>query len=193
MRTHPFKPLITKNTKKLLVGTLPPEDVSFYFSNSSNTRLWDILTAINEHSNYVNRGGNELSDRTKIEILNSLNIGITDIIYRYDRDDYNSTKDKHIQPKEYKDLLQLSVDNNINELLFVYQSAFKWFVHSLEKVEPVRLKKLKVKYVIGPVGEFKFQDKTIRCILLPAPLNRGKKDETLAFKLEFYRKYIQGL
>ncbi len=42
MRLHPFKPIIPDNAKKLLIGTLPPESAPFYYSNSSNTRLWDI-------------------------------------------------------------------------------------------------------------------------------------------------------
>jgi len=190
MKTHPFPPQISKTTKKLLIGTLPPEDVKFYFSNSSNTRLWDILNSITEKSEDVGKGGNNLSDNKKIQILDNLNIGIGDIIYKYKRDFYISTKDNHIEPKEYKDLLQLAVDNNINELLFVYQSAFKWFIHSLEKVEPIRLNKLKSKYNIGPQQEFEYQGKIIKCFLLPPPLNRGSKDQTLKYKLDFYRKYI---
>jgi len=192
MGTHPFKPQISKATKKLLIGTLPPENVTFYFSNSPNTRLWDILTAISEESTYVGKGGNGLSINRKIEILDILGIGIGDIIYKYERDDPNSTKDKHIEPKEYKNLLQIAADNDIDELLFVYQSAFKWFLHSLKKVEPVRLSKLRSRYVNGTEQEVNFQGKVIKCILLPSPLNRGRKGETLERKLAFYRKYILG-
>jgi G:T/U-mismatch repair DNA glycosylase len=190
MQIHPFKPQISKTTRKLLIGTLPPEDVIFYFSNSSNTRLWDILTAINENTNYIGSGGNSLSYKQKIEILEKLKIGISDIIYGYERDQYHSTKDSHIKPKKYNDLLQLALDNNIHELLFVYQSALKWFVHSLGKTEPIRLNKIKTKYNIGRQQEIQVQGKTIKCTLLPSPLNRGRKGETLDFKLAFYRKYI---
>ena len=192
MKTHPFKPQISKVTKKLLVGTLPPEEVEFYFSNSSNTRLWDILKAINNKAKVVGKGGNLLSGSEKIQILDDLQIGIGDIIYRYIRDEYHSTKDKHIEPIEYADLLQLAVDNGISDLLFVYQSALKWFNHSLEKGKPIRLQKLKTKYNIGFQKEMSFQGKTIKCILLPSPLNRGKKGQTLDFKLELYCKYILG-
>jgi G:T/U-mismatch repair DNA glycosylase len=191
MLTHPFKPQISKATKKLLIGTLPPENVPFYFSNSTNTRLWDILSAIKENKNHVGSGGNNLSNVEKIEILEKLKIGITDIIYGYERDE-PSTKDKHIDPKEYNDLLQLALDNNIDEMFFVYQSALKWFIHSLKKTEPVRLKKLKGKYIIGRQPEILAQEKIIKCTLLPPPLNRGTKGQTLDFKLGFYRKHILG-
>lgn len=190
MSTHPFEPLILKTTKKLLIGTLPPEGVIFYFSNSPNTRLWDILNAIFEKSEHIGKGGNSLNDKKKIEILNSLKIGISDIIYKYKRDDENSTKDKHIVPTEYKEILRVAVDNNITELLFVYQSAFKWFIHSLDKVPPVRLNKLKSKHATGPQKIIEFEGKSVKLVLLPSPLNRGRKGETLNYKLRFYKEYI---
>jgi len=188
MFTHPFKPEIPKTATKLLIGTLPPEGVKFYFSNSANTRLWDILTAINNGSNVIGTGSNNLSNSEKIKILENLKIGISDIIYGYERDSVESTKDTDINPKEYKDLVQLASDNNIKELLFVYQSALKWFIHSLDNTEPVRLKKLNARYELGSQL---IAETTIKCILLPSPLNRGRKDETLEFKLLEYKKYIQ--
>lgn len=190
MNYHPFLPLISNNTKKLLVGTLPPEGVKFYFSNSSNTRLWDILKSINENLKFISYGSNNLSNNQKIEILDNLKIGISDIIYSYERDEYNSTKDSDINPKEYKNLLQLVIDNNISEILFVYQSAYKWFLHSRENTEPVRLKKIKSKFIIGKQESIEYKGKIIKCTLLPSPLNRGRKGETLEFKISFYRKYI---
>jgi G:T/U-mismatch repair DNA glycosylase len=193
MKTHPFKPLISKATKKLLVGTLPPENVSFYFSHSSNTRLWDILSAVDQQSNFVSKGGNHLSDIKKMEILDSLGIGITDIIYRYKRDNNYSTKDTDIEPKEYLDLVKLAIDNNITELLFVYQSALKWFVHYLQKEPPVRLKKISMRFNIGPQNILVSENKNIKCTLLPAPLNRGAKGQNLTYKLAFYKTHILDL
>jgi hypothetical protein len=148
------------------------------------------LQTINDKAKVIGQGGNQLSKKTKVEILDSLRVGITDIIYCYQRDIHASTKDLHIDPKKYKDLLRLAVDNNIDELIFVYQSAYKWFVHSLDKKPPVRLRRLKLKCTIGNQREIIFEGKRIRCTLLPSPLNRGLKGQTLAFKLDFYRKYI---
>jgi G:T/U-mismatch repair DNA glycosylase len=192
MKTHPFKPLVSTSTTKLLIGTLPPEDVTFYFSNSSNTRLWDILRAINNRTSTIGQGGNRLSDIEKIKVLENLNLGISDIIFGYERDDYESTKDKDIQPKEYNDLLKLAHENGIAELLFVYQSALKWFVHSLKNESPVRLNKIREKYVVGPQKDIIYKGRSIKCVLLPSPLNRGRKGETLEYKLSYYKKYILG-
>ncbi len=192
MKNHPFKPLISNGTRKLLIGTLPPEEVKFYFSNSSNTRLWDILTAISEGSDVVAKGGNIMSDQEKINILKKLGLGITDIIYTYERDDYYSTRDADINPKTYLDLLGLASKKEISDLLFVYQSAYKWFLHSLQKAEPVRLKRLKGKYGTGWQNRIEYKGAFINCTLLPSPLNRGRKGETLLYKLAFYRSHILG-
>lgn len=190
MLFHPFEPQISQHTKKLLIGTLPPEGVNFYFSNSKNTRLWDLLTAIRNEQDFVDKGGNALNPKDKIETLDTLGVGIADIIYGYERDVFTSTKDKHIVPKKYFDILQLAVDNGITELLFVYQSAFKWFLHSIGSVEPLRLGRLKVRYPIGKQQEILYKGKVIKCTLLPAPLNRGSKGQTLKFKLAFYKEHI---
>jgi G:T/U-mismatch repair DNA glycosylase len=192
MKTHPFKPLVSSSTKKLLIGTLPPEDVTFYFSNSSNTRLWDILNALNNRTPIIGQGGNKLSDIEKTKLLKNLNLGISDIIYGYERDDYESTKDRDIQPKEYNDLLKLAHENGIDELLFVYQSALKWFIHSLKNEPPVRLKKIREKYNVGLQDNINYKGKSIKCVLLPSPLNRGRKGETLEYKLSYYKQYIFG-
>jgi G:T/U-mismatch repair DNA glycosylase len=193
-KTHPFNPLIQKGTKKLLVGTLPPESAPFYFSNSSNTRLWDILYAIEQKLPVVYKGGNDLSEKTKKGILKQLNLGITDIIYGYERVEghFDSTRDKHIIPIEYKDLKKLVLKESIDEILFVYQSAYKWFVHSLTGDNPVRLYRIKDKYKIGYLESVKVADRSIKCVLLPSPLNRGQKGQNLAFKLDFYKKHILG-
>ena len=190
MYVHPFKPLIVSSTKRLLVGTLPPEGASFYFSNSTNTRLWDILIAIDSKSERIGRGGNDLSEDQKTSLLERLNLVICDIIYGYERLDYGSTKDKDIIPLAYNDLLSLARENGVKELLFVYQSALKWFIHSLEKESPVMLSRLKGQYNLGLQSVVSGNIKSIKCILLPSPLNRGRQGETLPFKISMYSKYI---
>lgn len=192
MRTHPLKPLVSKSTKKLLIGTLPPENVTFYFSNSSNTRLWDILSALNNRTPNIGNGGNKLSDLEKSKVLDNLNIGISDIIFRYERVDYKSTRDIDICPKVYNNILELAFENGIEELLFVYKSALKWFFHSLKNESPVRLQSIREKYNVGLQNDLIYKGKSFKCILLPSPLNRGRKNETLENKLACYKKFILG-
>jgi G:T/U-mismatch repair DNA glycosylase len=108
MKTHPFKPLIPTGAKKLLVGTLPPESATAYFSNSANTRLWDILTSNDQNLSEVCSGTNKLSQTEKEKLLQRLKVGISDIIFQYDREEPDSTKDNHIIPRKYNDLIQLA-------------------------------------------------------------------------------------
>lgn len=187
---HPFKPLVNSKTKSLLVGTLPPESARFYFSNSSNTRLWDILKCIVDKEQFIRHGSNDLSPNKKEKILFELETRIYDIILEYDRDIMDSTKDKHIQPIKYSDILSLAKKEQLTKLLFVYKNAAKWFLHSLEAEKPKRVQRLKYEIEYGVFKTIKTKYGEIKCVLLPSPLNRGKKGETLEFKLATYQQEI---
>jgi G:T/U-mismatch repair DNA glycosylase len=186
---HPFHPLISNTTRFLLIGTLPPEGVLYYFSNSCNTRLWDILATISEKSDKLKKNSIFLPNDKKEDILKSLNAGIFDVIYEYEREDMESTKDQHIIPIQYNNIVDLAMKHDVKKLLFVYQNAAKWFLHSLDSNEPVRISRLNTKI---EYGNFKTLDNGIECILLPSPLNRGKKGETLDYKLLQYKKWLLG-
>jgi G:T/U-mismatch repair DNA glycosylase len=190
--THPFDPQISENTRILLVGTLPPETATWYFSNSDNTRLWDILKSISLDNPSISHYSNNLSQLEKKKILNSLEIGIYDIIKEYDREKDKSTKDTDIIPQKYSDIANLIIDSKVNKLLFVYKNAAKWFLHSLTGEPPIKVNRLKTKVEYGEFYKLKLKNKDISCVLLPSPLNRGKKGETLTFKLENYRKEIKN-
>jgi len=191
MKTHPFEPLAFEETKKLIIGTLPPETAPFYFSNGSNTRLWDILSSIDRGIAEISTKSNDLTRETKYDILKRLNLGIADIIYKYEREVSYSTRDKDIIPKEYKNLIEIAENSSVNEFLFVYQNAYKWFLHSLSHHCPVKTRDLNnQQYQIGFLQNIKLKNKEIKCYLLPSPLNRGRRGETLLFKLDFYRKLI---
>lgn len=133
-----------------------------------------------------------MSDAEKSTIAEKLGIGISDIIYAYDREDMTSTKDDHIIPQSYKNLRQLAFDNNIDTLLFVYQNALKWFIHSLEETTPVKVRKLRPGYNVEQELIVPFKDREIRCVLLPMPLNRGRDGETLIKKFQIYKRLIEG-
>lgn len=191
-KQHPFEPIIHKHSKTLLIGSLPPETAPFYFSNSSKTRLWDLLYAIENKSNLVGKGM-YLSDKsTKIKILKGLGLSITDIIYEYDREDMNSGEDEKILPLTYKNIIELIEDTEITKLIFLYKSAAIWFLHSLSNNIPLPIRKIKYKIDWGEFHKFEINNRIVTCILLPNPLNRGKKaGETLEVKLQDYKKHIK--
>ncbi len=186
---HPFEPFILKDSKNLIIGTLPPENISYYYSNSSNTRMWDILKSILDNTEEIPKNSyKELSVEEKKDILKKLNLSMCDIIYEYDRKK-ESTKDNDIIPIKYLDINSLIEDTSIENLLFVYKSAAKWFLHSLENKKPIKSPKPKIN-IHGEFYNYKLHNKIIKCILLPNPLNRGKKGETLPIKRDIYKKWI---
>ena len=196
---HPFHPYIIKNSKSIIIGTLPPEGTSFYYSNSRNTRMWDILKSIQEKSNDIPKGSYELKINEKQDILSSLNLSMADIIYEYTREK-ESTDDKDIIPIKYLDIKQQIKNTSIVNLLFVYESAARWFLHSLNSNTPAKLSmvaKLPMikeqkcnKDDVDVFHTFKLNGRTRQCILLPNPLNRGKKGCTLEKKKEIYKKWV---
>ena len=193
MKTHPWEPIILKNTKKLIVGTLPPKSAKFYFSNSSNTRLWDLLFSIQNNLGSVVQGSNDLTDEKKRNLFENLNLGIADVIYGFERDKEDSVEYKDIDPKEYRNLLSLIEGTEIDEVLFVYKNAAKWFLHSLTGKIPVRVAKLNDKIATGTFDEKIIGNRKVKFTLMPSVLNRSRiKGETLEHRLEIYRKKIKS-
>jgi hypothetical protein len=191
MKEHKFGAIIFGNTNKLLIGTLPPESATSYFSNHANSRLWDILFAIYNGKNEVGYGARLLSWELKLKILEKLRLGICDIISKYERIDESSVSDHDIRPHEYFKLISLIEKSQIDAFLFVYKNAAKWFKHSLESDTPVPVQKLKFKIEDEQFELINHLHKQIRCISLPQPTSRGNvKGQTLNRKLEIYRKYI---
>jgi G:T/U-mismatch repair DNA glycosylase len=192
---HPFEPYIAKNSKNMIIGTLPPENIEFYYSNSKNTRMWDILKSIAENTEEIPSNSYQLPTEDKKEILEKLHLSMADIIKEYERkkdeDGKPTTKDKDIIPLKYNDIASIIKDTEIENLLFVYKDALEWFLHSLENLTPlksIKIPKLK-KLEYGIYDTISLNGKTINLILLPNPLNRGKTGETLPFKRDKYKEW----
>lgn len=190
-KKHPFSPIISKHSKSLLIGTLPPETAPFYFSNTPKTRLWDILYAIEQNESIVPKGKYLLPEQEKLKILENLSLSMVDIILEYERKDMNSVKDYDIIPHKYQNIISLIEEAEITQLLFLYKNAALWFLHSLTDESPKPINEIK-KGQIDSVNfySFRLNNREITCFLLPSPLNRGKKGETMDFKLKFYRGLI---
>jgi len=189
--THPFKPQIIKDSTSIIIGTLPPDNIEFYYSNSSNTRMWDLLKSIQENTQDIPKNSYQLPTEVKKNILMKLNLSMADIVFEYERKQ-DSTRDSDIVPIKYNDIETIIKNTSIKNLIFVYESALQWFLHSLKKENSIELKKLpKVQSKgYGIVNKISLNGKSINCILLPNPLSRGKKGETLKFKREIYKEWI---
>lgn len=190
-KKHPFEPIVFKKSKSMLIGTLPPETTPFYFSNTPKTRLWDLLYTIDNKQQDVSKNNYLLAKEEKLKILKNLSLSLTDIILEYDRLDMNSVEDSKIIPHTYQDILSLIKDTEITQLLFVYQNAAQWFLHSLTGEKPKPISQLNFKFDSGKFHKLNIDNREITCTILPMPLNRGKKGETMSYKLGVYKSLIQ--
>jgi len=188
---HPFKPQIFKESKNMIIGTLPPDRAKFYYSNSTNNRMWDILRAIENKRDELPKNSYRLPTDEKIKILKTLNLSMCDVILEYERKN-RSVKDEDIIPLKYNDIADLIKGTSISNLLFVYQSALRWFLHSLKTKTPLELKRVPKlqNREYGEVDCVILNGRKTRCILLPNPLSRGKKGETLKKKVDIYKEWI---
>ena len=116
----------------MIVGSLPPEGSAFYYSNSQNNRMWDLLRSIQKDLDVLPKNGYSLSVKEKKEILQALKLSMTDIILEYDRKE-DSSKDNDIIPLKYNNIADLIAHTSIVNLLFVYKSALEWFLDSLQQ------------------------------------------------------------
>lgn len=192
VRQHPFEPILIPHSTRMIIGTLPPEKSPFYYSNSANNRLWDILLAIKENSLNLPKNTAKGSIELKLEILNFLKLSMTDAIKKYTRKDFGSSSDDNIVPLEYMPINDIIFDTSISVLLFVYKSAARWFLHYLKNATPRPISQIKENFLQkdGCFYEYILNNRLIRCILLPNPLNRFTAKEQLLIKKEIYQKYI---
>ena len=177
----------------MIIGTLPPDRAEFYYSNSANNRMWDILRAIEYKRDELPKNSYRLPIDEKIKTLKTLNLSMCDVILEYERKN-KSVKDEDIIPIMYNDIEALIKETSISNLLFVYQSALRWFLHSFNSETPLELKRVSKlqNREYGEVDSVILNGRKTRCILLPNPLSRGKKGETLKKKVEIYKEYIKS-
>jgi G:T/U-mismatch repair DNA glycosylase len=190
-KKHPFDPIIFKNSKSILIGTLPPETAPFYFSNTPKTRLWDLLYTLDNNLDVVSKNKYLLKNEEKLEILRNLSLSLTDIILEYDRLDMDSVEDSKIIPYSYQEILSLIKETEITQLLFLYKNAALWFLHSLTGKNPKSISQINYKIDFGEFHKLTLNKREITCTILPMPLNRGRKGETIAYKLDVYKGLIQ--
>jgi G:T/U-mismatch repair DNA glycosylase len=172
---HPFEPFLPPGASKLIIGTIPPprfckvpnelyhDDVNFYYGSRDNY-FWPLLEDICQTTfEYKN---NEYAIEQRKKILESLNIGITDIINSCIHSD-NSAKDEQLKEIIHKDLKSLlnnspAIDTLIYTSEFVKRqinSYFKTF-HSIGQNDPKqqvvkiedKLYRVKILYSPSPSG-----------------------------------------
>ena len=210
---HPYEPFLHQDTKKVIVGTLPPprfctkeykeNDVLFCYG-SQDGMLWKSLDRIYD-LNLIYNNSQEAVDMRK-EFLISKKIGICDIVSSCKREKIDAS-DLGMKDIILRDILgYIKKYKNIETLIFTGGNSKNGPEYFLRQV----LKKEKIKYEvvsseIPKVHEFIYENRVIKTISLTSPSNaanrsiganalyKSKKSEnpnysTFDFRVEQYEK-----
>lgn len=173
---HPYEPFIFSDTKKLIIGTIPPprfcnikkklypSDVDFYYGSRDN-HFWDIMSEVFDTP--LTRGTSTSILERKC-LLQEHHIGICDILKNAERKKFNSSADKDLIVKN-NDILNLEVllqkFPNITTLIYT-SNKVKSFIYQRTKREH-RLKNGQRSICLNNIKE------PYRVMILPSPSTRN--------------------
>jgi hypoxanthine-DNA glycosylase len=123
---HPYQPIVDKNSKVLVLGSVPSVksvENGFYYGNPFN-RFWKIMSLLCNHD--LTNASNE----EKTEILLNNNIALYDVVYACDIVDSNDDKISNIEVSDIEGIINNSQINHIflNGNIS-YQIFKKYFPH----------------------------------------------------------------
>lgn len=215
---HPFKPFLNEDSKKIIMGTLPPprfclqeykkEDVLFCYG-SADGNLWKILDKI-YNLNLLYNNSNEAVEQRK-DFLQKNQIGICDIVDSCKREKIDAS-DIGMQDVVLRDILGfLKKYKRIDTIIFTGGYCKNSPEYFLRKI----LKESKIKYQnidnnIPKMHKFTYEGREIKTISLTSPSNaanrsiganayykkRKQEDKnytTFDFRLEQYEKVFKSL
>lgn len=180
---HPFKPFIKKDTKKIIIGTLPPPrfctndfkatDVNFCYGSKDNL-LWQILDKIFSLNLLFDNSQKAVTQRK--EFLKKHKIGICDIVDSCKREKIDAS-DLGMSDVVLRDILgYLKKYENINTLIFTGGNSKNGPEYFLRQI----LKKQNIKFElicssIPKQHKFIFENREIKTISLTSPSNAANR------------------
>ncbi len=216
---HPYKPFLYKDTKKIIVGTLPPprfcikeykeKDVLFCYG-SQDGLLWQALDKIYNLKLLYNNSEEAVKQRK--EFLKRTQIGICDIINSCKREKIDAS-DIGMKNVVLRDILfYLKKYTNIDTIIFTggfCKNSPEYFFRKI-------LKESSIKYEIvdkniPKIHKFIFNNREFKTVSLTSPSNaanrsigansyyKKRKQEdssysTLDFRVEQYKKvFLESL
>ncbi|MBT8269050.1 MAG: uracil-DNA glycosylase family protein [Flavobacteriaceae bacterium] len=149
---HPYPPFIDENTKRLIVGTLPPprfsmgeleeRDVDFCYGSHHNS-LWKYIDAIYDLKLRYDNSKQAIEERK--DFLLKKKIGIYDIVEECSRERIDAS-DLGMSNVVLRDLIgALDAYQNVNCLLFIggnTKNGPEYFFRRHAKTKGVRLKSI---------------------------------------------------
>lgn len=214
---HPFKPVVFKDTTKLIVGTLPPprfsiknsklkkEDVLFCYGSADNG-LWRILDVLYDLNLEFAPTKNAIQQR--IEFLHRYKIGICDSVESAKREKIDAS-DNGMSEVVLRDLLGILQKHSSIDTLLLMGGASKngplYFVKKLLKQRGIKLEK--VSDETPKIHKFEHQKRVITVVSLTSPSNAANRSiganahykeqkakdssfSTFDFRLQQYRRFF---
>lgn len=180
---HPYEPFIKSNTKKIIVGTLPPprfctkeykeNDVDFCYG-SQDGLLWKSLDVIFDLNLEYKNTKEEIKKRKDFLISN--NIGVCDIVNTCKREKVDAS-DIGMSDIELRDILgYLKKFKAIETIIFTggnSKNGPEYFLRQILKKENIEFKQ--VSKEIPKVHSFIFDNRDIQTISLTSPSNAANR------------------
>ncbi|XPV69086.1 MAG: uracil-DNA glycosylase family protein [Halarcobacter sp.] len=213
---HPYKPFLNKDTKKIIVGTLPPprfcnkefktNDVDFCYGSKDNL-LWKALDKIYNLNLPFENSKQAVNLRKEFLIKNQ--IGICDIVESCSREKVDAS-DIGMSKIILRDILgYLKEYKNINTLIFtggLCKNSPEYFFRKVLKEQNIRLKLISEN--IPKQHLFEFDNRSFKTISLSSPSNAANRSiganayykkmkkqnpnyTTLDFRIEQYKKIFK--
>ncbi len=180
---HPYKPFLQKDTRRIIVGTLPPprfctkeykdNDVLFCYG-SQDGLLWKALDKIYKLNLVYNQSQKAVKQRKEFLIKN--NLGICDIVDSCKREKIDAS-DIGMQDVELRDILKyLKEYKDIDTLIFTggyCKNSPEYFLRKVLKEQNLKFELLDQN--IPKIHKFKYLNKEYKTISLTSPSNAANR------------------
>lgn len=195
---HPYKPFLQNDTKKIIVGTLPPprfcskefkkKDVNFCYG-SQDGLLWKALDKIFDLNLVYEQSQKAIDQRKEFLIKNQ--IGVCDIVNSCKREKIDAS-DLGMSHIELRDILgYIEKYTEIETIIFTGGNSKNGPEYFLRQV----LKKENIKYElvsseIPKVHKFSFKNREIKTISLTSPSNAANR--SIGANLYYKKKKLEN-
>lgn len=174
---HPYPPFIPKNTKKLIVGTLPPprfsqnnlkiDDVDFCYG-SRDGQLWKIISKIFNVNLSFEDTKKAVTERKKILMKNRL--GICDIVASCEREKIDAS-DLGMKNVKLRNMIQILREHtSVEMLLFTGGNSKNGPEYFFRKhLQSLSIKLEIVQSEVPRIHQFQLDGRKITTVSLTAP------------------------
>lgn len=180
---HPYEPFLNNDTKKVIIGTLPPprfckkdfkiNDVDFCYG-SQDGLLWKCLDKIFDLNLLYNNTKEAVNQRK--EFLIKKQIGICDIVQSCKREKVDAS-DLGMSEVKLRDILAyLKQYKNIETLIFTggnSKNGPEYFLRQLLKKENIKYNLISKE--IPKIHSFSYDNRVIKTISLTSPSNAANR------------------